>query len=1368
MDDIKKGTLPIGLILNLYKYYNPPPCYFKENREFFLKSLENMPKTYTALGNFDRISFSCVNDFAGYREQSSKAYTWLGNRQSILLYPLAEKDRRSFGFWGNQFGLINQTNEFSELQSNYLLITLLYADGETKTSFKAYPQYLDMCAKAVYRVADTYRRIPGKSIGCEVFGTFNSAELAVIWTVDQFVDVLYLIDHLRGLTIHFPKTPPMRAFISSHTFIALGRNIRPGECQDTRGGALIQMAGRTSAGLRDPHRSGYEVVGNYVRDTVRKVENELTNASSDHSTMYCAGEYDIILQTDPQLLPGLFQKPEGNEGSSTFYINDSQFNDHILESTTRLYYQSEDVKELHTIMGGEWVKPGKKGLLNVCIPEAKWCGQQPDVPMNIVSKISAAGEGATENCSVDALFRRLRDQVAALLPASSGFLSTIDLAYSDYVQCSTTTVDHLWVKDFDAQFQAALNILIDSWNTAVAVGDSMTPRSYLDQVQEVLHTLQQQCYHVVDSGKLFFEEPRSHFSYTGQYDLLMHAYYGILKCLLELLYQPPRDQSTIYPLINFGSMPAMSSILYYENERDTPAKSPKRLLVICIPYDAWTSLDHYIPMLIHEIFHYAAPIDRRHRNYLFGCILLTWLHTRILEGWLFDLAAEKKYHRPAYDVITLIVAEAQRIIAQQCTRFVEHLEDDELSGCFKICYITKVVKLLETSLEDDSGIAHGLAAALRLGLEDLPSQEKWAHACNTEDAAAIKETQSLHEQLLKTLKAVEGGMVDPDGIKGYKRRRKTGMEEHWVPMLETLNELFPDIAMVQLAGLDTAGYLLQFSIDQNNKLVEPSDLAVQTYYRLGFIIDWTTGSLQEGRTVTHDGATDCIARLKIIKAQFCARYDYVCPRSTVSAGTWFDFYVKAYQYYLYMFPPYYSWLEQLTFEEYLPCIAKPGDTVNRLTEHCKNYYTILDREDKQGHEDKLFRHTIQLVQDFQQQKDLGTIESAKLVSDKVTVSCPIRPLQTVCPLPRKNKKWKFSLNTHGELHAHLDMMVTWLRESHRKTFGSVDNCKLWFRGCRNDTFDILPSIMVHFADNISAENFNGKNQMGTLLEYQWRLLEEYKFRADGAPELLGNNRYQRLDYLALMQHYGRYTGLLDWSEDAYSSLYFAFEKFVDDASMNIEQDKAEDAPAALYILDPRLYNRARTIMMRQVPNLSSQYLKTIDDPEGYIPNLSIPENRERFAMFIPGSRPTRPVSEKRPTRLLLPPSFVHETGRAPKETELAQVETELRNLPLAIYASRLNPRLRVQSGIFMSYNLRALPIQPEYGATGPITWGDLFHYLSLESIQRFYLDHFDEEPFMLKLSMNKNQKQEMGRILRSLGLNRYRVYPELEHLPRKL
>ncbi len=1368
MGDIENDFLPVGLILNLYKYYNPPPYCFKENIEFFDKSLADMPKTYTTLGNFDRLSFSRVSDFASYREQSSQAYTWLGNRQSILMYPLETAGRRSFAFCGKQFGQINPEGEFSAIQSNYLLITLMYADGEAKASFKRYSQYLETCAEAVYSVADAYRDIPGKSVGCEVFGTFNSAELAIIWTADQFADILYLIDHLRGLTVCFPKRSPVRAFISSHTFIALGRSAPMDECLQIKGGALIQMAGRTSAGLRELHRSGYEVVSSYVREAVKKAEEMLPNPTSTPSTMYCAGEYDIILQADPRMLFGLFQQPAKGEKIPNFYINNSEYNDHILESTTRLYYCQEDVEELHKAMGGMWVKPGSAGLLNIAPPEDAWCdcdASSPDSnnhkpsgldssrPMNIVNKI--CGKDTGDAPGVQALFRKLRDQVDKLLPASSGFLSTIDLAYSDYIQCSTTTVDHLWVKDFDAQFQAALNILIDCMNPPDKAGELMSPRDYLNHVQEVLRTLQQQCYHVVDSGKLFFEEPRSHFSYTGQYDLLMHAYYGILKCLLELLYQPPRAQSTLYPLINFGSMPAMSSILYYENVGDTPEKSPKRLLVICIPYDAWTSLDHYVPMLIHEIYHYAAPMNRKHRNCLFGCILITWLHTNILYQWLSGLASEKRYHRPVNDAVMMIVGEAQQLFAQETALLMEHFEDDSLTGCFKTCYINKMVGFLDALCANGSDVPRRLAAALRSALTRLPSQEKWVRVCGTAGDTAGKEARDLLNQLLTALKSVDNETVAPKGWANYAALLKAGMAEQWAPLLETLNELFPDVAMVRIAGLDTAGYLLQFAIDQNNKLVEPEDLAFQTYYRLGCIIDWMTGSLREGDASGHDAASHCVERLEEARTKFCIRYDRVCPHSAVSAQTWFDFYILSYRYYLNQFPPYYSWLKQLIFEEYLPCLAVQEKAMTSLTEHCRRYYTILDCEDKQERENELFRHTIQLVQEFQQQKDLGTIDAEKCTPAVPTAPTVFKPSKPESPQPKREKKWQFTLRNYGELHAQLDAMATRLKKSHRDTFGSSDNCKLWFRGCRNATFDILPSIMVHFADGIDAERFDGKNQMGTLLEYQWRLLEEYKFRVDGAPEQLNSTRYHRLDYLALMQHYSQYTGLLDWSEDAYSSLYFAFEKFVDKADMKIEDDKAEDAPAALYVLDPRLYNRARSLMMKQIQDLPWEYQKTIDGPQGYIPNLSIPENFERFKMFVPGNRPP------------LPTSFVHSIGRAPKETELIHIKVELQNLPLAIYAPRLNPRLRAQSGIFMTYNLRALPIQPVAGTTGPIAFGELFHYLSLESIQRFYLEQFDEDPFMLKLSMDKNQKQEMGRLLRCLGLNRYRVYPELEHLTQK-
>lgn len=1369
MEDIKNDFLPAGLILNLYKYYNPSPCYFKENIEFFDKSLVDMPKTYTTLGNFDRLSFSRVSDFASYREQSSQAYTWLGNRQSILMYPLETAGRRSFAFCGKQFGHVNPEGEFSGIQANYLLITLLYADGEAKASFKKYSQYLETCAGAVYSIADAYRRIPGKSVGCEVFGTFNSAELAIIWTADQFADILYLIDHLRSLTICFPQRSPVRAFISSHTFIALGRSVSAEECRQIKGGALIQMAGRTSAGIRELHRSGYEVVSSYVQETVKKAEEELPSPTAVPSVMYCAGEYDIILQTDPLILSGLFRQPSNGEKISNFYINNSEFNDHILESTTRLYYRQEDVDELREAMDEEWVKPGPAGLLNVTPPKDAWCGDSlsssasskyktssidSSRPINVVRKI--CGNSAEDAPGVQALFQRLRDQVDKLLPATSGFLSTIDLAYSDYIQCSTTTVDNLWVKDFDAQFQTALNILIDCMNPADGTGESMLPRDYLNHVQEILHTLQQQCYHVVDSGKFFFEEPRSHFSYTGQYDLLMHAYYGILKCLLELLYQPPRAQSTLYPLINFGSMPAMSSVLYYENVGDTPEKSPKRLLVICIPYDAWTSLDHYIPMLIHEIYHYATPMNRKHRNYLFGCILMTWLHTSILEQWLSILASEKHYHRPVTDAIRLIVVEAQRFLAQEIAQLMEHFEDDSPTGSFKTRYINKMVGFLETLCAGNRDVLHRLAATLRSALEGLPAQEKWARVCGTVGTAAEKEARSVLDRLLAALEATEGGTVAPEEMENYAGLLRAGMAEQWAPLLETLNELFPDVAMVRIAGLDTAGYLLQFAIDQDNKLVEPQDLAFQTCYRLGCIIDWTTGCLQQGDFSSHDAANRCVAKLEEVRDQFYTRYDRVCSHSTVSAQAWFDFFILAYRYYLSQFPPYYPWLKELIFDEYLPCLAAQGETVASLTEHCKRYYTILDCEDKQKRENELFWHTIQLVQEFQQQKDLSTIDAEKSTLVEPASSTAFKPFKPVCAQPKEEKKWQFTLKNYGELHAQLDAMTTRLKKSHRDTFGKADKCKLWFRGCRNATFDILPSIMVHFADGIDAENFNGTNQMGTLLEYQWRLLEEYKFRADGAPEQLNSNQYHRLDYLALMQHYSQYTGLLDWSEDAYSSLYFAFEKFVDNADMKIEDDKAEDASAALYIMDPRLYNRARVLMIKEkISGLPPEYQLTIDGPLGYIPNLSIPENVQRFEMFVPGKRPCPSAK------------FVHETGRTPKKTELIHVEEELKNLPLAIYAPRMNPRLRAQSGIFMTYNLRALPIQPIEGTTGPIAFGELFHYLSLESIQRFYLEKFDEDPFMLKLSMDKNQKQEMGRLLRSLGLSRYRVYPELEHLTQK-
>lgn len=55
---------------------------------------------------------------------------------------------------------------------------------------------------------------------------------------------------------------------------------------------------------------------------------------------------------------------------------------------------------------------------------------------------------------------------------------------------------------------------------------------------------------------------------------------------------------------------------------------------------------------------------------------------------------------------------------------------------------------------------------------------------------------------------------------------------------------------------------------------------------------------------------------------------------------------------------------------------------------------------------------------------------------------------------------------------------------------------------------------------------------------------EFKYRADGTPEVMDCSYYGISDHLSLMQYYGVYTNLMDWSEDAFTGLYFVSEKLI--------------------------------------------------------------------------------------------------------------------------------------------------------------------------------------------------------------------------------
>ena len=387
-------------------------------------------------------------------------------------------------------------------------------------------------------------------------------------------------------------------------------------------------------------------------------------------------------------------------------------------------------------------------------------------------------------------------------------------------------------------------------------------------------------------------------------------------------------------------------------------------------------------------------------------------------------------------------------------------------------------------------------------------------------------------------------------------------------------------------------------------------------------------------------------------------------------------------------------------------------------------------------------------------------------------SVPCWPMPKLISAKASDETKNWSVTRSSEHSKPIAIASAQLVQTHCKIFGTKpEKCELWYRGSQNSDFEILPSLMVHFLDKeqlshtITTNGIRGINSQGTLWEYQRSILEHFKNKADGAPEFLNSASYTASDYIALMQHYGQYTCYLDWSEDVYTALFFALE-----SEVQREESKYGGNDASLYILDPMLYNRARKMLIKRAaekypetfcPNdswMHKQANRIQDMPDGHIPNLSLVYNRDRFGMFSFDVPEDEDVNNARATKYL-------NCSGVPKDATLTQFELEMWNLPLAVYTSRLNARIRSQSGQFIAFSPFSIPVYSCDAESDSIPSADRFSYLSLLKIQKYFLDVFKgEEPFMYEIKIRAFARDDVGDYLRKVGINRYRIYPELGNL----
>jgi len=450
--------------------------------------------------------------------------------------------------------------------------------------------------------------------------------------------------------------------------------------------------------------------------------------------------------------------------------------------------------------------------------------------------------------------------------------------------------------------------------------------------------------------------------------------------------------------------------------------------------------------------------------------------------------------------------------------------------------------------------------------------------------------------------------------------------------------------------------------------------------------------------------------------------------------------------------------------EYITGIKNPFDNLSDSLENiqCNSDVDVKYVEDR-------FSQDLKTVSLFQEQK---TLQELHELNEEMKETCKSLYCDNELEEKQSAEVAEMDDQEFNEFHAYsldeFNFYVNYCIEKFNETVNGIKNKNpdglqvrnadtVWFRGETNLKYSLNPALMREYNDE-------KEKKYGNLRRYHHSNYEEFKFRADGASEMPTGVRFTKSDYVALMQHYEIYTNFLDWTETLITSLYFALKyyfKFTDEELEKTENKKYK-RDVCLYMFHPGVYNSFRRDVLKELskkvkelddPNLSQDYFTSVYSEESeaanLIPNLSTKENENIFDMFILGESSFDKF-------------YLHNKNNINTVLKDNPSLQEL-FLPIAVWTSRLNSRIRTQSGCFVAFDLYS----PQEALSSP--GGKPYDSISLMSIQERHKPPKDKNQsntrvFIYKIVIDKDCCREVVDWLKGIGVTAETVYPELEQL----
>ncbi len=1578
---------------------------------------------YLTFGEFDLLEIIPVDSLWGYHKVQGLAKKWLGKRQSVLLYEISEcketsgnaKDSDAAADAGASGKARLRFDKDSKrwsveidgkvVDKRFLCLTMLSLTNEIIEKTDDVLKLQGMLRKQILSIVDEINRAGARSRGgkqaaetaisgtpdangehsesadnnesgkngengktkgydgevyCEVFGTLNAAELAIIWLSDQYVDILQTVDYVKHMKVaettggnpgtdHANGTEHTNdakcangtehaddaehangaehandtngeevqpAFFTSFSIIAtrqpIARDDQTGAnsanensastatnaANEIRGDALVQIAvqdfvrdhGELRAIVREivgmgdgscPSDAGGHAQG----------ENGVASVKPDPdavgSVRFSVGEYDAVMQIPASraielIVGGKAQsaKPHARIGlcldENGKYLDEDR---KILVSNIRLLYSESQTSDLKALLDGldaggqfqvRWGTEFQKfahafelselqGAPGTGSGSAQVASNGAPGDAQDAANAPGAGNGNAQNASSgapqnaagapeksnEAIYEAVRAKLEQLASPAAGIVNTLDLMYMDYSSVISTSYSALWVSDLHRQFKAVLLAI----GQLLHLGDGCIEWSW-EWYLDLTNAFKQQIYHLAQSSRMFFEIPSCHLRATGQYDFLMHAYYGITKKILEVIYRTQGDarQSELVPLITVNTVPQVKTQMYFE-----AGEGRIRTINLDIPNSIIFDIQRGVWYLAHELFHYAAPWNRGERNYYMGRFLLESVFERqflyVLQGMLSqgadgtaDAAMEKMVRSMFFESSGDGWAEKTAIFYKKLRTKIRSIVKDNFASeirPFLCCEDGDLSSAYQLAVFQFADGPDSQEFYEKLFLSLLPLCKEFL-----EDPGPADKSPDMVLRMRERIRFCLKNTGEREYVRRFirtsdgRRHLDHGLRKHTLVVSsewENIREACSDIAMASLNGMTLVDYML-FCVQAWTDSIMGTDVPERMREstreleepRFGLVADYFYQDNREGWRWEAYEKWECGRLAPATKEEFRERFVWFyvshaagedwaddgrvrkeLDRLEDLAGKWLAFFARAIV----------SYQKDLSFhyETLLPILEdfdlrrRCGNLDNdarfadksKAEEICaifqnqvrENYAKMLRGTPehfcrmtrtracwgsvagiRREHARKRFQFDIETAHLFYNQKslkELGTLNAE--IHDKVGTRQPAKPyiwlgcLAYPATGDTDGDRWEIHAYGMSELFFYIRHCAR-LLEQRAKDMGQGDQGRMspvWFRGGGRASHLHIPTLMHAYTGDVAKK-------YPSLQANQRDYYGEFKFQADGVAEMERGLAFTTSDYISMMRHYRVPTSFLDWSETAFSSLYFALSKYWES-----KPRKPIDHDISLSIFHPGIYNQVRLERLSRLrgwrelvdnggryANLPDTIKKVLGEEYFYktpIPNLSTAENERMYDMFLLGDSKLDAFFAKKQGAPYEQYRDTCKTDRSDRSDMPDMPDIRDLFLPMAILTSRLNHRIRVQRGCFVAYNL--------YTPPNPDAPHNPFDYVSLEEIQKRVLKKgsagtMGTSPiFLYKLIIDKNCVEELGWWLQSMGISRASVYPEL---PEKL